>query len=481
MNIATKYISAELRQALRAVSNATDTQVYLSGGVIRDWALGVASVDLDFTVSTRGVDFGKRLATDLQATFVLLSEAEGICRVVWNGLDLDISTFRKNTNRIEDDLCQRDFTINALAIEITADEAWSSGVSAIIDPLGGMDDLKNGIIKCCNDECLNDDPLRMLRTFRLMAQLGFDIDPHTTQLITKFKQGLDRVAGERIWSELKKTIQHKKSWKSFKAMDSCGLLAQVLPELETGRGVTQPSSHHLDVYDHCLETVKQIESIIDSPGQWFSDTEELMQAYCDKQENVLMLKIAALLHDIGKPPARGIKDTGQITFYNHDGHGELLVGNIAKRLRWSSAELNFISRLVKLHMWPFHLVNARKKNGITPRACLKIAKASGDDLAGLFLLAMADSLAGQGEGKPAGMEKEISLLFSEVYRTFLLRVKPVLGALPVNGHDLIEYLQLEPGPVFSEIFSELEKEMVLTGIMDKKQALEWVKCFCEKN
>lgn len=481
MNIETKYIPAKLSQALRDVSSLTNSRVYLSGGVIRDWKIGVTAVDLDFTVSAGGLEFGARLANVLGATFVPLSEAEGICRVVWNGLDLDISTFRKNTNRIEDDLCQRDFTINAMAVEISSEKCGPCDSNVIIDPLGGMADLQNGIIKVCNPQCLSDDSLRMLRAFRLKTQLGFNIDPETIQLITKFKRGIGHVAGERIWSELKKIFQRKQSWKIFEAMDACGLLSEILPELTVGRGVKQPSSHHLDVYNHCLETLKQLESIVENTVQWFSDTAEQMHQYCDDRENIVMLKVAALLHDIGKPSVHGIKDSGQITFYNHDGHGEFLVGIIAKRLKWSGSELFRISRLVKQHMWPFHLNNVRKKTGITPRACLKIAKASGEDLVGLFLLAMADSLAGQGEGKPAGMEKEVALLFSEIHNSFVLHVKPVLGALPINGHDLIEYLHLTPGPVFGEIFSELEKVMVTTGKMDKEAALEWVRSFHENN
>jgi len=463
--------------ALRDVSQLTQTRVYLSGGVLRDWLLGVSAVDFDFTVSENGLEFGRRLAETLHATFVRLADDEGICRVVWKGLVIDISTFRKKAQCIEDDLYCRDFTINAMAVEILSDGAGGVVCGPVIDPLGGMDDLQEKALRVCSSDCLEDDPLRLLRAFRFMAQLGFSIDRQSTQLITKFSKNIVRVAGERIWAELKKIFLQSKSSEVLMAMESVGLLQEVFPELAAGRGVKQPASHHLDVLDHCLETLKKIELVIENPGKWFTETVDLIQKYCTDQNTLLYLKVAALLHDIGKPPVGNLQESGKITFYNHDGQGEVIVAAIARRLKWSSVELARISRFVKQHMWPFHLNNARKKTGIKPRACLKIAKAAGEDLVGLFLLAMADSLAGEGEGKPAGMEREVASLFSEVYSTYVLRVKPVLDRLPINGHDLIKYLHLQPGPIFGEIFSELEQEMVLSGKMSKGQALDWVKNF----
>ncbi len=177
-----KHIPEALLCAIQELSQTTKTRVYLSGGVLRDWQLGISAIDFDFTVSKDGLDFGKRLASALQATFVRLAEEEGICRVVWKGLVVDISTFRKNTQCIEDDLLHRDFTINAMAVDLSLDVCRTADFGKIIDPLGGMDDLQNRTIRACNATCLGDDPLRLLRAFRLMAQFGFSVESQTAQL-----------------------------------------------------------------------------------------------------------------------------------------------------------------------------------------------------------------------------------------------------------------------------------------------------------
>lgn len=472
-------IPRELLQCLNELSGVAKKRIYFSGGPVRDWYLGRVPVDYDLTVADGGIDLGRQLAGMLRATLVVLSEEEAICRVVAKELVVDISTFRNKARTIEEDLYHRDFTINALAIDCSWDVVHSATFGEIIDPLGGVADLDDGVIQVCNPLSLADDPLRLLRAFRFSGQLGFAIDPQTIALIQHESAAISGVAGERIWSELKKILQSFNAWELCKCMDSCGLLCEILPELSAGRGLGQPSSHHLDVFDHCLETLKQMERILEAPAQWFPEDGQVIDQYCREPETVLLLKVAALLHDIGKPLVHGHKECGRITFYNHDGEGERLIAGISRRLKWSGAETHRVSRWVKQHMWPFHLNNGRRKTGITPRACLKLAKASGSGLIGLFLLAMADSLAGQGEGKPAGIEREVASLFSEVHRIFNAKVMPVLGVLPINGRHLIEVLSLTPGPIFGEIFAALEDEMVTNGRLDKNSAIRWVRSYLD--
>jgi len=128
-------------------------------------------------------------------------------------------------------------------------------------------------------------------------------------------------------------------------------------------------------------------------------------------------------------------------------------------------------------MWPFHLHNAKRQTGIGPRAILKLVKAAGDDLIGLFFLVMADSLAGQGPGKPEGMEEGVAALFAEVYQTYQERLKPILERPLLTGHDLIRILHLPPGPLFRQIFDGLLEERALEPEMTKERALVWAKEF----
>ncbi|MBU0910418.1 MAG: HD domain-containing protein, partial [Proteobacteria bacterium] len=218
------------------------------------------------------------------------------------------------------------------------------------------------------------------------------------------------------------------------------------------------------------------ERIIHRPGDFYPAQGEALTKYLAGGKRIIWLKWAALFHDLGKPAAlRTINQ--RITFYNHDRIGGELVAALANRLRWSREKSDRVSRFITLHMWPFHLSNVRRKKGVTARACLKIYKAAGEELPGLFLLAMADSLAGQGEGKPEGMEEELVALYTQVLDVCRTRVEPVLaGPRLVTGKDLLE-LGLEPGPVFKDILAEVEQAQVEGEFNSREQALAWVRHF----
>ncbi len=192
-----------------------------------------------------------------------------------------------------------------------------------------------------------------------------------------------------------------------------------------------------------------------------------------------MLKWGALFHDLGKPETHRLV-AEKITFYNHDQAGAAIFEVIAERLHWPKDDRNRVARLIALHMWPFHLSNARLRTGITRKACLRLVKAVGDDLTGLFLLAMADSLAGQGVGKPEGMEENLAVLLREVHGVYAEYIQPVFANPPlVTGHDLIAVFSLEPGPIFKDILDGLVVAQVEGLVTDREEALAWVKMFLE--
>ena len=197
-----------------------------------------------------------------------------------------------------------------------------------------------------------------------------------------------------------------------------------------------------------------------------------MLAYLSVPRQKIRLKYAALLHDLGKTTTYAEKK-GRITFHNHDEAGVTLLTGITDRLHWSNEDARRIGQLVKQHMWPFHLHNAKVRTGITPKAVLKLVKAAGDELIGLFFLVMADSLAGQGPGKPEGMEEAVAVLFAEVYQTYQGRLKPLLDKPLLTGHDLIQSLHLTPGPIFKQILDALLEERAIEPEMSKDRALAW--------
>ena len=465
----------ELRRALGQVAQRSGQPMYVAGGPVRDWLLGVAARDLDFTVPAGAVLCAREVSALLGGTFVLLDEGEDVARVVWQGLTLDFSGFRNHTTSIADDLGQRDFTINAMAVLFAPDTCTLASLT-VIDPLGGMADLAQKRIRTPAVANLLADPLRLLRAYRFAATLDFAIDPQTEAAIAGHGGLLLQTAMERVAYELGLIMGSVHAWQTISRMAEGGLLWVVFPELVAGRGLYQPASHHLDVFGHSLEALRCLEKIMLEPEGYFPGQGGLFREAAQGRRGAL-LKWAALFHDLGKPETHRLI-AEKITFYNHDQAGAAIFEGIAERLHWPKDDRNRVARLIGLHMWPFHLSNARLRTGISRKACLRLVKAVGDDLAGLFLLAMADSLAGQGPGKPLGMEENLAALMREVHGVYEDYIRPVFARPPlVTGHDLIGVFGLEPGPVFKEILEGLITAQVEGLVADREQALAWVKTF----
>jgi len=465
----------ELRRALGQVARRGGQPMYVAGGPVRDWLLGVAAKDLDFTLPRGAVACAREISALLGGAFVLLDEGEDVARVVWQGLTLDFSGFRNQATTIEDDLGQRDFTINAMAVSLDPETGALASFS-VIDPLGGAADLAQKLIRTPDVANLLADPLRLLRAYRFAATLGFAIEARTEAAIATHGALLADPARERVAYELGLIMASARAWQTISRMEQSGLLGRVFPELLPGLGLAQPASHHLDVFGHSLEALRCLEKILREPGAYFPGQGGLFSEVALGKQAAL-LKWAALFHDLGKPATHRLVGE-KITFYNHDQAGAAIFEGIAERLHWPKDDRNRVARLIALHMWPFHLGNARLRTGITRKACLRLVKAAGDDLPGLFLLAMADSLAGQGVGKPEEMEENLAALFLEVRGVYAEYIQPVLARPPLlTGHDLIEVFALEPGPAFKEILDGLVVAQVEGQVADRDQALAWVQTF----
>ncbi len=457
-------------RALARQAAERQQEVFFAGGPVRDWLRGKEPFDLDITVAGDPRQWAEGLARRLHAVLVPLSETEGVYRVVKEGLWFDISAFRNGTESINEDLKQRDFTINALALRFDYQTRRITG--PLIGSPRSLADLEHGIVRHLNSSTFQSDPLRLLRAFRFAAGLDFKPAAETIELISREAPLLNKAAPERISLELEKIMASKLTWRTIQDMAACGLLWQIFPELLPGVGMQQPDSHHLDVFGHSLEALRQMEMIIAAPENFFTSFLSEINAYLDRERMIIRLKLTALLHDIGKPPAFVLRE-GRRTFYNHDQTGARLIEKIARRLRWSGGDRRSIALLIKEHMRPFHLNNARRKTGISRRACLKLIKAVGPELIGLFLLTMADSLAGQGTGKPRNMEANLAALFTEIETVNQQIIQPVLNGPPlINGYDLIR-MGMKPGPFFSCLFQALEAEMVKNPALSKAEAQQW--------
>ena len=307
--------------ALVAELVAGDARAWIVGGTVRDLLLGVPEIaDLDAVVERDSIGLARRVADANGWPLVVLDQARGTARVITDsGAGIDINA-RVGTS-IEDDLRQRDLTFNALALPLDA-----SGLpEQVVDPCGGLADLENGLVRLTSEHALIEDPLRLLRVFRFSATLGFIIVPETLEAVVAHAPLLADVAPERIVAELSLILADAGSAAVLGRMDQAGLLAAIFPETGSMRGVEQNDYHHVDVLQHSLLTLDRLERLLVDLESVFGTHADRVDAFLRQQlaagrSRLIAAKLAALLHDVGKPSARSTEH-GRTTFYHHDALG----------------------------------------------------------------------------------------------------------------------------------------------------------------
>jgi poly(A) polymerase len=476
------------RRLLDTLLQAAESQgvvLYISGGALRDWLLGNSPNDLDFTISYDASVFLEQVKERYgKGTIVPLgTRHDDTCRLVLDGLTVDVSGFRRGSATILEDLSKRDFTVNALSAdfqEVLEDDREIE----IIDPMNGIEDMQKKVIRVC-PRAFSDDPLRMLRAFRFAALLGFEVVPDTLSEIAAKANLIGLSAAERISYELDRIMVSPRAYPAFMGMDAVGLTEWIMPELYEGHGVRQPAFHHLDVLQHNLFTLDCLERIIANPGEFFPDNHEAVSSYLLDINTLRVIKWAALFHDVGKPETKDIlpDKEDRITFYGHDEQGARKFEEFAQRLKWSRTNRERVSRLIAMHMHPFHLCSVLQAEGaVSERAQLNMCRKAGENLIGLFLIAMADSMAGQGVDKVEAIEEELASLFNRLETINREVVIPVLsGPKLLTGHDLIDTLGISPGPEFREILDALDLAVIEGAVNDREGALDWVRSYLTDN
>ena len=458
--------------ALGEVVRTRQVQAFLVGGTVRDLALGRPTVDLDLALPAHTLAVARELARAIHGTFVLLDEAERTARVVAGEVILDLTEFRAPT--LEGDLKGRDFTVNALALDLN--EILSGGPAQVFDPTGGLEDLAAGHIQVVAPQNLEDDPLRLLRAYRFAATLEFSLTADTAQAVRRYAGQFGRVAGERVHHELFLLLAAPHAAAVLYDMDGTGLLCQVFPEMADMKGVEQKGYHHLDVFGHTLETVRGVEEVLAAPPAFFRDAAPAISAYAAVPPRPVLLKLAALYHDAGKPPVREERtDPDRYTFYHHERVGNELFQNMAQRLRLSQAEARVVSLLITWHMRPFLLLPLFRRGELSVRALGRMVKAAQDELAGGFALAMADSLAGQGPLKPEDGEAVLAELADQAFRFRAERLEPLArGPRLLTGHDLARFFGLTPGPRFKQLLTAVEEAQWEGKVVSREEAFDLV-------
>lgn len=457
-----KIIEDPVNKKIFAMAEKSSINLYIVGGYLRDLLIGMEKADRDYVIEGQGArEFAKRMADLLKGSFVDLDVRRDMARVVFEGRILDFSgTIGK---RIEEDLERRDFTINSIA--------WSPE-RGIIDPFNGIKDIEERIIKAIKKDNFIEDPLRLLRAYRIGAELGMNIEPRTLEMISNLSHLLPKVPGERISSELFKILELSNSFDHLLKTSQTGILEAIFPELIPTKDIPPMGVHHLSVFDHSLETVKQIEVIIIKFPDWV--TEHLKEELSSGINRLSVLKLGGLLHDIGKPLTWKINSDGRHRFIGHGRAGAEIIDSISERLRLSNNITETLKVLVRYHLRPLHLI----ESGPTKRALYRFFRSLDKYCIDITVLSMADSFS-IGGSEDEILKKE-SRLFEILKEFKSFKKEEIEKPRILTGKEIMEILKIEPGPKVGQILNKLREAQILGEVRSKEEAIEYINKYKDK-
>lgn len=474
--------------ALRPLLDALDMPVYLVGGAVRDALLGKESHDLDFAVPAGAVALAFRLANALRLPAYVLDEERDTGRIVipGQGTMLDFARFRGPD--LEADLNGRDFTINALALP-----AGAQTDNALIDLFNGLDDLYKGRIRAVHHHSIDDDPLRALRAVRFAQQLGFRIDPETEAEARAAAPHLTRVSHERIRDELTRLLHSARPDEAFRQFADLGLLAATMPEVAALESVEQSAPHFEPVLAHTLRVlgyIAPLESILDegggTSGGWafgvrtaLAPYREELAAHLDRHvdggvDGHVLLRLSALWHDSGKRSTQTVEPGGRIRFFGHDDVGATLAGRRLGALTFSNEAVSHVQATVRAHMRPMLL--AASSSLPSRKAIYRYYRDLGAAGLDVALLSLADHLATyDGPGDEARWRHLLAIVERLVEAYFAEHEQLIAPPRLLSGSELIESLELRPGPEVGRLLRLLEEAQAGGEVTTREEALTFAR------
>lgn len=452
-----------------------NTDAVLVGGSVRNLLMGIPVNDWDFVVPEKALDMAKELSHITNSTFVLLDEELEIARLVPRNNKKIYLDFALSRGNLMKDLALRDFTINAIAIDMKTGE--------IIDPSGGMKDMEKQLIRASQERNITDDPLRILRAYRMKAQFGFCIDEDTLQWMMKHKNMLQQVSFERIRDEIFKILSTPHSAKIMEEMYDAGILQVIIPEMLPMDGMKQNSFHKFDVLRHSFVTYDEMEKLIlqtPFPLPHEDKIRDYLSASAGGDRNILqLLKFSTLLHDVGKPISQQVNHLGHLYYRGHPIEGKILWNNIARRFRLSNHEINMGGKFIEYHLEPIMVVK-QEEGRLRQERLHRFFRNSGKSLPGIILLTWGDVEAGQGKS----ITREIIDIHHEYCRKMLnlYFTGDRLASPPIymTGREIMELLEIPPGRKVGEIRKSLEEAAALGDVNSREEAEEFCRNWKEE-
>ena len=425
-------------------------EIYLVGGSVRDALLERSAVDLDLTTDARP-DRVRVLLRDWAEHLYLVGVRFGTVGALREGIRYEITTFRDEVymsesrrpvvtfgHSIEADLRRRDFTVNALALKLGTDGP------ILVDPHGGLADLGSKTLRAPIGPSVSfsDDPLRMVRLFRFMAELGFRPNRAEVEAVVEMKDRLGIVSAERIRDEFSKLVVAEWATPALSLMIESGLAALFIPEVPALAMTEDPDHRHKDVLAHSL-------------------------AVMAKTGPDLVLRLAALFHDVGKPDTRRFEGP-KVTFHHHEAVGAKMTRKRLRRLRYPKSTVQEVAQLVFLHMRAHTF-----KMGWTDSAVRRYVRDAGELLPRLNELARCD-VTTRSDRRARRIQRQLDELEERIEQ---LRAQEEIDALrpPIDGHDVMDYLGIGPGPMVGAMLKALLDKRIDDGPYERSEAFAIVR------
>jgi len=450
--------------------------IYVVGGAVRDLCLGRASCDYDLLIP--GAEFMSHLgeiSLALGGNPFALSHEHQHWRYHHEDAVLDIAPLYHS---LETDLARRDFTVNAMAMEFR--DFVAQDLDKIKDFHLGRAHIASQTLVLTSPDSFARDALRIMRAARFMAELGFTTSSDLQVQVKVSRELLRLCPGERVWAELKRITVAPMATSAYIWLEQLGVLAALFPELEAEKGVSQNQHHAFGVYEHSWRAFLGYMKVWQSP--YFLDEDIRERVLLDLGRVPMNLesvcKLASLLHDIGKPPSRGLLADGKVTFYRHEQVGASMIAPVAQRLRLASTEAKLLSRFVR---WHSYLAQLSRQPRLHEGHLFRLAHRLGQHSIPMALFSVADQLAKGEKGANEESFRRIVSTVNRFFRAYYFRYDEVIRPpLPMNPVQLALALDLPPGKWLQETITYLEEQAARGNLRTEDKMIALAKQFCQR-
>ena len=461
--------------------SSKENTLYIVGGFIRDSVLNRNTSDIDIAVKGDTVRTARKFSKICGGNFVLLDNKEMIYRVIVKtgkaSFSVDFSAMRGN--KIEDDLLLRDFTINSMAIKLD-NENISFKPKKIIDPCGGLLDIRKKTLRTTSGSIFRNDPLRLMRAFRMAATLNFKIEKSTCGLIKKNVSLISsNTSRERISTELFKILEVESSSQWFSVMHDIGLLRKIMPKTALMEISKENYYHEGGLWEHSIKTLDSIEKLANNLKIYFPAAvsrliDHLNEMVSARANRLMLLKLSAILHDIGKP-VTARKTGGKISFHGHEAAGAKISVKILEELRLSNKEIRIIEKEIKHHMRP---ANLSSSNMLTNKAIYRYFRDLSEEGIEVLLLSLADRYS-YGCVHTFISEKKSTLekqkIFTEMlFASYFFNKNRIIPVNILNGDDIMSIFNIREGPEIGIMLEKLKEAQSVGKVNSKKEAVEFL-------